>query len=272
MLSNYAGFLGLDPEPLLLRFAEGLQAGLAARQSARAPATRKPPAARSALPRFLSIDLVVGVSLVVFLVVFVSWSALRISAVRTSQTPTATAPSIADVLAQPGDTPTPQGSLPATPEQPAALLSGTPALQVEPSATAELSATPEPVSVSAATPTVFSVTSGSAVQVNIIARQRAWMRVLVDGEIAYEGRVLPGGVYVFAGSDQVQVRTGNGAALQVFFNQQDLGLLGLLGEVVDRIFTVKGMLTPTPSPTPFGQTQVAPTLPAGLVFPTPGQP
>ncbi len=33
MLHNYAIFLGLDPEPLMLRFAEGLQALLAARQA-----------------------------------------------------------------------------------------------------------------------------------------------------------------------------------------------------------------------------------------------
>ncbi|HZD56498.1 MAG TPA: hypothetical protein VE136_07240, partial [Anaerolineales bacterium] len=46
------------------------------------------------------------------------------------------------------------------------------------------------------------------------------------------------------------ILTGNGAALQVFFNQQDLGTLGIYGEVVDRVFTPQGMVLPTPSPTP----------------------
>ena len=43
MLNNYAGFLGLDPERVLLRFAEGLQAQLAARQTARPRSARWSP-------------------------------------------------------------------------------------------------------------------------------------------------------------------------------------------------------------------------------------
>ena len=35
MLNNYAVFLGLDPEPLLLRYADGLQASLSVRQTSR---------------------------------------------------------------------------------------------------------------------------------------------------------------------------------------------------------------------------------------------
>jgi cytoskeletal protein RodZ len=55
MLKNYTTFLGLDPEPLLLRFAEGLQARLAAQQAAqprkRAPAVAEPPRPISPLRR-----------------------------------------------------------------------------------------------------------------------------------------------------------------------------------------------------------------------------
>jgi hypothetical protein len=48
----------------------------------------------------------------------------------------------------------------------------------------------------------------------------------------------------------VELLTGDGDALQVFFNQQDLGALGQPGEVVNLVFTLDGMQTPTPTVTP----------------------
>jgi hypothetical protein len=85
------------------------------------------------------------------------------------------------------------------------------------------------------------------VQVYITVRQRAWIRVLVDGEPAFEGRVLPGSAYQYSGEDKVEILTGNGAAIQVFFNQSDLGPMGLFGEVVHQVFTRQGLQTPTPT-------------------------
>lgn len=265
MLSNYATFLGMDPEPVLLRFAEGLQADLFTRQSAqpsRQGAAAQDARQRSPLRRLLSVDLFVTGFLVVFLVAFLSWGALRISDVRSSQTPTATSPSIADVLAQPEATDQPVNG--------AATAVETPDPEAQPTLSEEETAS-QPTAeenIPSPTPTAFTVSSGSAVQVNIIAHQRAWMRVLVDAEIGFEGRVTPGSVYVFSGSKLVEILTGNGAALQVFYNQQDLGFLGILGEVVSRTFGAEGAQTPTPAPTVPALPQPTPTLPAGLVFPT----
>ena len=213
--------------------------------------------------RLITTDLLLAGVLVIFLVVFLSWGALRISNVRANQTPTATAPSIADVLAQPEATDMPDSS-------PSPMVE-TPNAEAQPPLT-EADTTPQPPAeedIPTPTATVFTVTSGSAVQVNIIAHQRAWMRVLVDAEVGFEGRVTPGSVYVFSGSKLVEILTGNGAALQVFYNQQDLGLLGILGEVVNRTFMAEGAQTSTPAPTAPALPQPTPTLPAGLVFPTP---
>jgi hypothetical protein len=101
----------------------------------------------------------------------------------------------------------------------------------------------------------------SALQVYIIVQQRAWMRVIVDAEVAYEGRVITGSAYTFSGDESIEILTGNGAALDVFFNQTDLGPLGALGEVVQRVFTVQGVQTPTPTltSTPLPPTPTAPT-------------
>jgi hypothetical protein len=112
-----------------------------------------------------------------------------------------------------------------------------------------------------------------AIQIMVVAKQRAWMRVIVDGETVFVGRVIPDSAYPFAGNERIELLTGNGAALQVFYNQQDLGLLGLYSEVVERIFTLQGVQTPTPSvpstatPAPT-QTPTPPGMPAASPTPT----
>lgn len=231
MLNNYAGFLGMDPEPLLLRFAQGLQAQLAVRQATR-PSLSRPvqPAPRPPGPlrRIFSAESLLAVFIVVFLGAFVTWGAVRIFAMQSEQTPSPTAPSIAEVLlSAPTATASPT-SLPSTPTAP------------------PLPAADQPES----TP-VFAVQPGAqeGVQVYVTVRQRAWVRVVVDGEVVFEGRVLPGSAYQYEGDETVDILTGNAAALQIFFNQQDLGPMGLYGEVVQRVFTTEGVQTPTPTVT-----------------------
>jgi len=236
MLSNYAEFLGLDPEPLLLRMAEALQAQLAARQAERPPAS--PGAARRSLRlpaplrRILSGEVLIVAFSILALAVFVVWALARVYAERSAQQPTLTAPSIANVLlAAPSETVTPSPQ-PSTPTAPLLL----PTAQESPGT---------------GTPQAEQVTpDANLVQVYITIRQRAWMRVIVDGKIEFEGRVAPGTAFQYVGEESVEILTGNGAALQIFFNQQDLGPLGLYGQVVSRVFTLEGVLVPTPTITP----------------------
>lgn len=233
MLSNYAEFLGMNPEPLLLKFAEGLQLRLAERQAAqqqvrpslpRAPATRP-----SALRRFFSTEVLLGTALVVLLAAFAIWAAIRIFALQSNQQPAPTAPPIAAVLlvtASETFTPTPATATPTAP----ALAP----VQIQPTAGVTQQGSPG---------------TGGAVQVYITVRQRAWMRVLVDGEVEFEGRVVPGSAYQFSGDDRVEILTGDAAALQIFFNQTDLGTMGLFGQVLHEVFTQQGVQTPTPTVT-----------------------
>ncbi len=92
--------------------------------------------------------------------------------------------------------------------------------------------------------------------------QRSWVRVIVDNIIAFEGRLLPGSVKVFGGELSIEVLTGNAGGVEVIFNQQDLGAMGLYGEVIDRLYTADGVATPTPtiSPTPLPSDTPLPTL------------
>lgn len=110
--------------------------------------------------------------------------------------------------------------------------------------------------------------SQQGVQVYVTVSQRAWMRAIVDGEVVFEGRVIPGNAYPYEGSESVEILTGNGAGLQIFFNQQDLGPMGQFGEVVDRIYTIGGVLTPTPTITST-PTETPRTTPTPPTTPTP---
>jgi hypothetical protein len=91
------------------------------------------------------------------------------------------------------------------------------------------------------------------VQVVLVALEQSFVRVTVDGKKLFEGRVEAGTAYPFDGNTQIEILTGNGAAVSILFNQSDLGPMGNLGQVVDRIYTANAILNPTatftPSPT-----------------------
>jgi len=78
------------------------------------------------------------------------------------------------------------------------------------------------------------------------------VRISVDGEVAFEGRLVPRETRVYQAEDQVEVLTGNAAALRISYNGRDLGLMGDVGEVVSRVYTIAGVVTPTATlpPTP----------------------
>jgi hypothetical protein len=190
-----------------------------------------------------------------FLIVFIVWGALQVSAVRSSESVDPTAPSIAEVLL-PSPTPT-------------MVPSVTPTLQsLLDAAAGEVEALPEQGLEQTQEVLFFSDTLDGQVQVQIVARQRAWMRVTVDGKVEYDGRIIPGTAYGFAGKDVVEIATGNGAGLQVYYNDQDLGILGAYAEVIDFSITVNGVQTPTPTIT---LTPTQTYTPAGTSTPTPAQ-
>lgn len=95
-------------------------------------------------------------------------------------------------------------------------------------------------------------TVASAVQITVVVLDRTFLRVTVDGEVKQDGRAVPGAALTFDGNERIEVLTGSGSAVQIIFNQSEMGLMGNIGEVVDRVYTVNGIETPTPtaSPTP----------------------
>lgn len=264
MLKNYARFLGFEPETMLLRYADGLQARLAARQAVlQAERPSRPTLRRSA--RILSPDLLAAGVFSILLVVFIVWAVLRVMETRTSQAAEATPPSVADVLAQPSVTYTPDLTLtPGTPiatGEPGAATTAEQPLALAPTEQVDITAT-----------ATLPPLNPAPVQLYLAVRQRAWMRVTIDGEVAFEGRAAPGGAYIYSANERIEILTGNGAAVQVFFNRQDLGAMGILGEVVTRIYTPEGAQTPTPTATPLGipaATRTPAPSPSPTITPSP---
>jgi cytoskeletal protein RodZ len=243
MLHNYATFLGLDPDTVLLRFADALQARLASRQAAAAAFAAERSRVRPASPqpqawilRMLPTDLIVTVLFIAAVIVFMIWGINRINSLQNQQMAESSPPAIVDVLTQ--STPTGEQTLDS---------------QASPTVT-DSGQNPSSGELATETPTSIPPTLNPApIQVYIVAQQRTWMRVIADGEIAFEGRVTVGTAYLYSAEQRVELTTGNAAALRVYFNRQDLGLLGIFGQVITRVYTRQGAETPTPTATPEGQ-------------------
>ncbi len=254
MVKNYAQFLGLDPEPLLLGYADALQNRLTAVRE------RAPDSGINSLRvwfrRFLASPTIVWVGVMLLIGSVSIWSGMLVFGNR-GGTPglTETIPGVADILL-PSLTFTP------TPEQPQT----TPGEIEVDIAISPGSLETEPVG--GEPTTTPQITGNEKVQIQLIILQRSWVRVTVDGITAFEGRLLPGSVKVFGGEQSIEILTGNAGGVEVIFNQRDLGVMGLFGEVIDRVYTAEGIATPTPTitltptPTDTPEATVTPTLTA----------
>ncbi len=233
MLNNYAKFLAMDDSAIMDRYAQAL---LLQREE-RMPSRKAPEPALSVkvnmpegLRRVLNPDLVIGGAVIVALFVFILWGASQMLS-SSGEEPTE-APSISQMLqVTPSASPIPDLT------------------QTVEAAQSTVPATAVPgVVIAQSTPTSVATANAAPLQVYIIAHDRAYMRIEVDGISAFDGRVIPDNVYTYSGSNLIKLLTGNGAALEVYFNQEYLGKLGDVGEVVNLSFSLQGLQTPTPRP------------------------
>lgn len=237
MLNNYAQFLAMDDGAMMDRYGQALQQ----QREERMPPPRKPiespVSVRVNLPegvrRLLNPDLVVGGAIIVALFGFILWGAMQI--IGSSGNGEATeAPSISEMLQI---TPT------VTP-----MISDT--QTVEGAESMEAATEVPGVAVVQATATPIATVNAAPLQLYIIANDRAYLRVSVDGQEVFNGRVVPANAYTYSGNSQITLMTGNAAALEVYFNQEYLGKLGAVGEVVNLRFAPSGLSTATPQATP----------------------
>lgn len=241
MLSNYATFLDLDVDSILLRFADALQARhrernpqLPARNPGEPIVPRIPP-----IRSFIAGDIIFGFGIAILLIGFTIWGVSRIMTTLSAENVQPTAPSISDVL----------------------LATTDPSLFTP-------TATLAPVEDDLLAPTVTIVIPTQNlnvnVQINLIAVERTLLRVVADGEEVFNGRVVTGNAYPFEAENQIEVLVGSGAAIRVVYNGRDLGLMGDFGQVVNNIYLEEEIVTPTalPSLTPTITPTPTATVPA----------
>lgn len=246
MLKNYAQFLNMNGEAVLLEYAEGLQIR---REEKIGPApvnAKTQPKTPTPVKKWITPDMIVGISAILLLVVIIVWGISQVTEARKLAVETTAIP-IADILF--ADT---NQELAALPESEATVQ---PLSEQIPGSASQANEAPAP-----AAENEIPLQGSAPLQLYLVASQRAWVKVTADKEVKFEGRVVPGNAYPFSASDQIDLVSGNAAALKVFFNQQDLGILGEVGQLLNVSFTVSGMQVPTPA--------VPPTQTATPVLPT----
>jgi hypothetical protein len=193
------------------------------------------------LRSFIAADLIFGVTIVAILIGLAIWGVGRVLSSRTVAATLPSAPSISEVLAS-----TPEPTL-------GQEVTFIPAADTPIASTGTQGTTGE----------IPTPGLNANVQVNVFAVERAFVRVAVDGEVVFDGRVLPGESYLYEAEDQVSILTGNAAALRITYNGRDLGLMGNFGQVVSQIYTITGLATPTatipPTPTDTPLVTLTPT-------------
>ncbi|MEL6579857.1 MAG: helix-turn-helix domain-containing protein [Cyanobacteria bacterium J06621_12] len=88
-------------------------------------------------------------------------------------------------------------------------------------------------------PQFISQSSNSeAVSVGIDLQERCWLKVMVDGQVAFEG-ILPAGTNrQWSGQKEVTIRAGNAGGVVISFNNQQQQVLGAPGQVEEITYTV----------------------------------
>jgi cytoskeletal protein RodZ len=240
ILANYAAFIDLNADAIMLRFADGIQARHREQRPQWPPRTHSPMTVHSSLPplrAFIASDLLFGGGAAIMLILFAVWGINRVVTLRSGQQQQGGAPSISDVLAQ-----APLSTVPSE-------ITLIPAMDTPLVPTVEVTPEEQP------TPVDPSIT----VQVKLSATERTYLRVLVDDKPAFEGRTEPGKQYYYQGARQIEVLVGNAAALRVTHNGTDRGTLGGFGQVVDQLYTSRGVFTPTPTTPPTATPSATPT-------------
>jgi len=249
MLVNYAEFLNLDTDALLSEYADALQLQRLEKQKelpqkgSRSAKELSPTALR--LKNFFSLDLLIITGLFLIFAIFVVWGVNRILGDNTPEVIETEIPGVSDVLLA-TDTPTPQ-------------------FTIDPEAVDTI-AEEEGIVEEEEIPLFTPVSSSAPINIILVPRQRLWVQVTSDYQVVFQGRLLPGNAYDFSAEERIDILTGNAGALQIIFNDQDIGSQGLVGQVVSLSFTDTGLVLPPATSTPTITETPEPTM-----TPTPGE-
>ncbi len=227
-LRNYAEYLGLNPQDILDQYMQGDigKRGRASRKISGDQGSTETYGLRR--PRRFKVygDQLITGSVALAVIALLVWGVNRIIVTLNQPTAEQVDP-VAEVVVESTEAPTSTAQLIGEAIPPA-------------EATRELEAT--------ITPTL-PLGLVDFIELEILAEQSAFVQVIVDGLEEFQGRLPAGERLSFRGEERVEVITGNGRGLRVYFNDQDQGLMGQVNQVLTRIWTIRGMQTPTPTQT-----------------------
>ena len=239
MLDNYSEFLNLDTESILLDYSEALQLQLKEKQKqvtkrdSRSARELSPTALR--LKNFFTLDLLVVGTLFIAFAIFVIWGVNRILETDAPAILETDIPGVSDVLLA-ADTPTPL------------IPDDTEIIEIDQDQDEEISG--EEGEQGEDEPLFEPGLSAAPINVILLPRQRLWVQITADGEVVFQGRLLPGNAYDFSAQEQIDILTGNIGSLQITFNNEDIGSQGIVGQVANLSFTETGLVLPPPTATP----------------------
>ncbi len=250
-LQNYAQFLNLDKDAVLVQFADALQ--LHRLESAKSP-LKAPREAKVlspisvALKKFFTLDLFFGSFLIIGMLGFLVWGMARMANTQAAEPVQTPLPDLAQVLAEnrpPTTSPSAEGT-------PMALL------QLE---TQEILPT--------ATPLYVPIDSDDPVQLVLIPTSKEWVRIFLDGELIFTGRLEAGKAVQYTAKDGILLETGNAAGFTAILNNQEIPNLGPIGTIARVSFTASGMTNLSNQP---AQTQSAEEAGTPTAIPAEAQP
>lgn len=271
-LTTYARFLGLDSETLLGQLdKERPRSTTPVSVPAPAPTAVQPyrpielrlyeqNSERSGLARWLVriVALLVIVAAVVYLVVRFALPLLgdarsaagTLLPATATLPPAGTAPSTPLIIVGVTDTPTPAPT--ATPRP---LIT-----------TAVATATSTPAG---GTPTT---TATDTIALRLEVLQRAWVRLTADGQVLEEAILSPGFVKEYSAANDIQVRTGNAAGVQLTVNGEVQPSLGNAGDIVDAGWALENGVLVVQTPIPDTTTTASPSPSATMTSTVTPQP
>lgn len=228
MLTNYATFLDMDTDKILLRYADALQARRREKYS-ETPREKIQTEVKAAIPflrGFIAGDLIFGIVMISVLIALGGWGIGRVIASQSEADAQPTSASIVDIL----------GNIPE--------VTTTPTLLAE-SDIVSTNAAAGNLTIEAPT-----ISLDANVVVIVYSVERAFVRIAVDDEVVFEGRIPPFETQQYEAVEKIEILSGNAAALRITYNGRDLGLMGNVGQVANHVYTISGVVAPTTTPTP----------------------
>ena len=231
-LRNYATYLGLDAEELIGAL-EQQRSGAYQPQPRHTPRQIATPVWRGPSPRAMA-----GALFLILLVAFVAYIFRQYSQFTASRStnvfaasPSATAVTLVPT-AVPIPTITPMPTLPPTRAPTAAVAAAPVVAPTAPPAHPVASLAPPPPSPTPKT----TPTQAAPLVLSLQALSASWLRVTVDGKVAFEGTLLPGTTRAWDGATFITVRYGNAGGINVTFNGKSEGVVGQPGQVVEKTY------------------------------------